>query len=241
MARAEYLNPFVLPVEAVTPHRQGRVDFYLPEAATPSPAIVFVHGGPIAADLRPTPRDWPVYRGYGSLAAARGVVGVTLDHRLHHPGGYPLAATDVAEAVRAAREHPRVAADRIAMWFFSGGGLLLADWLRDPPAWLRCAAATYPLLAPLPGRGVDARFRPVDVIARAGTLPVVLTRVGRERRPVACTVEAFVAAARGCGARLDIIDVPHGRHGFDMLDHTDESRNAVERALDSVVARLTPS
>ena len=39
----------------------------------------------------------------------------------------------------------------LALWFFSGGGLLLADWLRDPPPWLRCIAASYPLLGPLPG------------------------------------------------------------------------------------------
>jgi hypothetical protein len=46
-------------------------------------------------------------------------------------------------------------------------------------------------------------------------------------------------AAHSCGARLKIIDVPDGRHGFDMLDHTDESREAVSRAFDTVLAALT--
>ena len=239
MALPEHLNPFVLPVEPVAPERHGRVDLYLPAATRPSPAIVFVHGGPIPADLRPTPRDWPVYRGYGSLAATRGAVGVTVDHRLHDTGDYPLAGTDVAAAVQAARDDPRVDADRIAVWFFSGGGLLLGDWLRETPEWLRCVAATYPLLAPLPGRNVDVRFLPVDTIAMAGALPIVLTRVGHERPQVAYTVEAFVAAARTSGARLEIVDVPHGRHGFDMLDHTEESRKAVEQAIDTVLTALT--
>jgi hypothetical protein len=54
----------------------------------------------------------------------------------------------------------------------------------------------------------------------AGALPIVLTRAGRERPPIADTVEAFVAAARTCKARLRVIDAPHGRHGFDMIDHT---------------------
>jgi hypothetical protein len=66
----------------------------------------------------------------------------------------------------------------------------------------------------------------------------VLTRVGGERQPIADTVEAFIAAARNCKARLDVIDVPHGRHAFDMIDHTDESRLAVEHAFDSVLAKL---
>ena len=64
-----------------------------------------------------------------------------------------------------ARADPRVDADRVAIWFFSGGGLLLADWLRRPPGWLRGVAASYPPLAPLPGWEVDTRFRPVETAA----------------------------------------------------------------------------
>jgi len=239
VALPQHLNPFVLPVEPRQAERHGRIDLYLPDATQPRPAVVFVHGGPIPVDLRPTPRDWPVYRGYGSAAAARGVVGVTVDHRLHDPAGYPAAAADVAAAVDSTRADPRVDADRLAIWFFSGGGLLLADWLRTPPDWLRCVAATYPLLAPLPGTIIDPRFQPAEAIAAAGALPVILTRVGRERPQVAATVEGFIAAAHACGARLEIIDVPDGQHGFDLLDHTDQSRRAVEQALDTVLATVT--
>jgi acetyl esterase/lipase len=229
----------VLPVDTRVAERHGAVDLYPPEAAQPRPAVVFVHGGPVPAGLRPTPRDWPIYQGYGSIVAARGAVGVTVDHRLHGTADYPLAAADVVAAVELARTDPRVDADRVAVWFFSGGGLLMADWLRTPPSWLRCVAATYPLLAPLPDWVVDPRFRPVEAVADAGELPVVLTRVGRERPQVAATVETFVAAAGACGARLEVIDVPHGQHGFDMLDHTDESRSAVERAIDAVRTAVT--
>lgn len=239
MASPDQPPSHVLPIDIRQAERHGRIDLYLPETASPHPAVVFVHGGPIPADVRPTPRDWPVYQGYGSLIAARGAVGATVDHRLHGLADYPLAAQDVAAAVEFVRADPRVDADRVAVWFFSGGGLLTADWLREPPGWLRCVAATYPVLAPLPDWVVDARFRPVDAVAAAGALPVVLTRVGRERPEIAATVESFVAAAADCGARLDIIDVPHGQHGFDMLDHTDESRQAVQRAIDAVLATLT--
>lgn len=236
VAEPEYLNPFVLPVEVRDAERHAAVDLYVPDSAPgPVPAVVFVHGGPLPADLRPTPRDWPVYRGYGSAVAERGAIGVTVDHRLHDVSDYPLAAADLAEAVEMVRADERVAADRVALWFFSGGGLLLADWLRTPPSWLRCAAATYPLLAPFPGWEVDPRFRPAQAVASAGELPVVLTRVGRERPPVAATVEAFTTEADRCGAHLEIIDVPGGQHGFDMLDHTDESRQAVRRALNAVL------
>lgn len=237
MADVWHRNPFVLPVDIRVPERRGTVDFYWPDkAAGPCPAVVFVHGGPVPADRRPTPRDWPVYGGYASAVAESGAVGVTVDHRLHNVAGYPAAAADVAAAVEMVRSDQRVDAGRVALWFFSGGGLLLADWLRTPPAWLRCVAATYPVLAPLRWWKVDPRFRPVEAVASAGDLPIVLTSVGRERGQVAATVKAFTEAAARCGARLEIIDVPGGQHGFDMLDHTDESRQAVRRALNAVLA-----
>ncbi|MGA5300501.1 alpha/beta hydrolase [Nucisporomicrobium flavum] len=239
MANSEHLNMFVLPVKSREAERHGRVDLFLPDGAGPRPAVVFVHGGPVPEAARPTPRDWPVFQAYGSLAASRGLVGVTLDHRLHTPVAYAQAADDVTAAVELARADPRVDRDRVALWFFSGGGLLAADWLRRPAPWLRCLAATYPLLSMFPGWPPDPRFAPVDAVASAGTLPVVLTRAGLERPEVAAGVSAFVDAARAASVRLEVIDVPNGRHGFDYLDDTDESREAIEAAFTAVSRTLT--
>ncbi|MGW5424120.1 alpha/beta hydrolase [Streptomyces sp. NPDC003943] len=234
----ERRGEFLLDVEERPRERRGRVDLHLPEADGPRPAVLFVHGGPVPSDQRPTPRDTPTFLGYGRYAAALGVVGATLDHRLHDLTDYPRSAEDVAGAVELLRADPRVDGDRIALWFFSGGGLLSAEWLGRPPSWLRCVALTYPVLAPPPEwRVVDPRFRPAEVVG-ASSPPVVLTRVGRENPVFAATVEEFVAAAGAAGAELDIVDVPLARHGFETLDHTDDTRAAVERAMRAVVARL---
>jgi acetyl esterase/lipase len=216
--------------------RHGSIDLYLPDASGPRPAVVVVHGGPVPAEVRPTPRDWPMFRAYGSAIAARGAVGVTVDHRLHGVADYPLAADDIVSAVDVVRADPRVDGEQIALWFFSGAGLLLADWLRASPDWLRCAAATYPMLSCPPEYGT--RFNPAAAVGDSGALPIVLTRVGRESPQIAATVAEFVAAAEHCQARLEIIDVPNGQHSFDILDHTDESREAVERALGAVLTHL---
>ncbi|MGW7286509.1 alpha/beta hydrolase [Streptomyces sp. NPDC054847] len=234
-----HLRPFLLDVPEQHRERTGRVDLYLPDTDEPRPAVVFVHGGPVSAEVRPTPRDWPGFVGYGSYVASLGAVGVTLDHRLHDLTDYGRAAEDIAEAVELVRADPRVDGERVALWFFSGGGLLSADWLAAPPAWLRCVAATYPVLAPLPQWPLtDSRFRPAAMVRKAGRLPVILTRVGLERPEIAATVEEFLTAAEDCEAAVEIVDVPQGHHGFETLDHTDEAREAVARAVRSVLGHL---
>jgi dienelactone hydrolase len=237
--RPEHLRPFLLDVPGQERERSGRIDLYLPRSAQPCPAIVFVHGGPIPASLRPTPRDWPAYVGYGRYAASQGIIGMTVDHRLHSAKDYPRAAADIVMAVEVLRADPRVDAERIALWFFSGGGLLSAPWLAAPPDWLRCVAMTYPVLSPLPGwEQVNAKFRPVQAVAGAGRLPIVLTRPELERPEIAATVTEFIAAAQDSGAGLDVIDVPGGHHGFETIDHTEPARAAVRSAVQTVLAHL---
>ncbi len=66
----------------------------------------------------------------------------------------------------------------------------------------------------------------------------MLTRVGREAPQIAVTVTAFTDAAGAADANLEIIDVPNGRHSFDLLDHTDESRAAVQQAMTLMINAL---
>ncbi|WP_228975643.1 alpha/beta fold hydrolase [Streptomyces sp. DH12] len=237
-----HLRPFLLDVPELPRERIGRVDLYpsAGEAADrPAPAVVLVHGGPVPAGAVPTPRDWPTYAGYARYLAGLGAVGVTVDHRLHEITDYGRAAEDVAGAVELVRADPRVDADRVALWFFSAGGLLSADWLAAPPPWLRCVALTYPVLAPLPNWGLSGtRFRPAGALGGAGRPPVVLTRVERERPEIARTVGEFLAAAGEAGAAVEVVDVPLGHHGFETVDRTPQARRAVERAARSVLDHL---
>lgn len=235
----DHLRPFVLDVPDRPRERRECVDLYLPDGQEVGPAVVFVHGGPLPPGVRPAPRDWPTFTGYAALAAQLGAVGVTLDHRLHAPDDLARAAEDVAAAVDLVRAHPRVDGDRVALWFFSGGGPLAAPWLSAPPPWLRCLAANYPLLEPIPGHGTDGdRFRPVAAVRGAGDLPVVLTRVGLEDPMLDATVERFLDAAGECGAEVEVIAAPHCRHGFETLDHTAEARAAVREAMGRVLGHL---
>ncbi|MFF4409152.1 alpha/beta hydrolase [Streptomyces sp. NPDC001404] len=234
-----HLRPFLMDLPERPRERTGRVDLHLPDAEHTRPAVVFVHGGPVPEHVRPTPRDWPLYVGYGRYAAQLGAVGAVVDHRLHDITDYARAAEDVAAAVDLVRADPRVDADRVALWFFSGGALLSAQWLAAPPPWLRCVATTYPLLAPPSGWGLtDSRFHPAAEVRNAGRLPIVLTRVGLENAEFTAKVEEFLTAAGDCGADVEVVDVPDGHHGFETTDHTEQSRHAVEHAMRSVLGHL---
>jgi len=229
-------HSFVLevPVEGAVVERLGEVDLYQRAGASgPLPAVVFVHG-PVPAQAPARPRDWPVFEGYGRLAATRGLVGVTID--LEYPGMavWPAAAERLGQVVEAIRARPEVDADRLALWAFSGGGMLVGRWLADSPAWLGCVALSYPLLrTPQPP---GAPPSPCDVL-RPGR-PIVLTRVGRERPELQATVDAFLARAAAVDAAVEVIDVPDGQHGFDALDHAPWSRDAVTAAMDAVHGHL---
>ena len=232
-----YLRPFVLGVldgPDVRVDRLGEIDFYRPAGTARTGAVLFVHGGPGPAGLEVMPREWPVYRGYATAAARRGLVAAVVDHSLIHGFDQLVTAADEVEAaVGVLRSDPRVDPDRVGLWFFSGAGLLAGEWLDSRPDWLRWVALTYPLLATPPG--VDDLVNAAEVIGKHKDLPVLLTRAGLEHEELAGPVAEFVSAG---GAALDIIDVPKGHHGFDMLDHTEESRAAVTKALDWAIAHL---
>jgi dienelactone hydrolase len=214
----------------------GGFDLYLPAPRqTAAPLTILVHGGPMRERPIAPPHEWPVFRGYAAALVQRGIAAAMFDHALQLSLDYPAASAHLAEVVDAARAHPGVDADRVALWFFSGGGPLAAGAMRDPAAWLRTIALSYPMLQPF---GNIAGFRPASELTAAGRLPILLTRVGLEFADLAAAQDDFVVAAQSLGADLTVIEVPDAHHSFDVVDDTNASRHALEQALDFVRARL---
>ncbi|RAO15319.1 hypothetical protein MED15_04083 [Micromonospora noduli] len=230
-------RPFVLSIPTAPVERHGNVDLHLPTDAGRAPAVVVVHGAPLPPDA-PDPRDWLLYRGYGALLAASGVVTALVSYQVSDLSALPAAADDIAAMVEQVRADPRVDPERVVLWFFSGGGLFAADWLRVPPPWLRGIALTYPLLIPFPGWEVDARFLPVEALSSGTGVPLVLTRAGRDIPPVLAGIDAFLPAATAQGWPMQVIEVPDGQHSFEILNHGPQSEAAVLAARDAVLELL---
>ena len=234
-------KPFFFDVEPAQRVRRDHVDVHTSSQSAKGrkPAVLFVHGGPISEDQQPLPRDWEGFVGYGALAAASGLVGITFNHRLYTDTHYPLSAEDLASAIERTRALDSVDPDRIGLWFFSGGGPLAAEWLVEDPEWLRCVAWTYPVLAPPPGWPGDVpRFDTVTAASSAPALPKLLVRVGGEYSFFAQTQDDFVEAARAHDGEVEVIEMPEAEHGFEGHGYVEQSRAAVTRAMRWVASTL---
>jgi dienelactone hydrolase len=191
--------------------------------ANRAPAVLFVHGGPISSDFMP-PTQWGVFVSYGELAAVSGLVGVTFNHRLFAVTDYERAQSDVAAAIDYVRNHAaelNVDADRIALWYFSGGGPLMTPIVRDRPGYVRCMLAFYAYLKPAA----------TQVRSKGTGLPIFIARAGLDQPLINETIDLFVQEALAGNALLDVMNHSAGRHGFDILDDDDRSREIIARAV----------
>jgi acetyl esterase/lipase len=220
------------------------MDVYAPPGpACVRPAVILIHGGPIPVLGA---RKMGVFVSYGELLAASGFVAVAFDHRFLAPDRLADAGADVADLVAHVRSNASslsVDPDRLALWAFSGGGPFLAAPLRQRPAWLRAVVAYYAVLdlqqpAPGPNSGIDPelgqRFSALRALgddARSAP-PLLVARAGLDHPWLNGGADRFVQEALAKGARLDLLNHPEGRHGFDILDDDARSKQIIRRTLE---------
>ena len=231
------------------------MDLYAPPGASPGanlPAVLMIHGGPIP---KLGAKNMGVFRSYGRLLAASGLVAVAFDHRFLAPERLLDAAADVEEAIASVRENAEalgIDRDRLAVWGFSGGGPLLSVALRGTPPYVRAILAFYAALdirekAPGSTAEIDddvrRAFSPAWHIRNEGgrTAPILVGRAGLDHPFMNATIDRFVAEALAVDAEIDVLNHPRGRHAFDILDDDARSREIIARAVDFLKRRLFPS
>lgn len=220
------------------------MDVYAPPEATgPAPVILLVHGGPIPEAARP--KDWAIFVSTGELLAASGFAAVAFNHRFHAAERLREASSDVSTAVQHVRENARelgIDAERLALWAYSGGGPFLAPWLRERPGYLRAVVAYYAVLdLRVPPAGVpDAlgqetrdAFSPAAALAdgEARMPPVLVARAGRDGDWLNDSIGRFVDEALSRNVELELLTHPEGRHGFDMFDDVERSREILRHTV----------
>lgn len=241
-----------------TVNENGRVvaltmDVYRPPTARRGqrfPALVFVHGG-LTLDQPRTAKDWGIYRSWGRVAAASGLVGVTFNHRMTTNDNVDVASGDLRAAIDLVRTNAaqwNIDPDRLCLAFYSAGGPLSSMPLRERPPYVKCVVLYYPFLD-LEHLRTQTQFRPAysnayvdslrdyspaNVIQRdpATVPPIFLAMAGRDAIPrLNDSVERFLAAAVEARLTIDFYLHPVGEHGFDRRNRDARTRAIIEATL----------
>lgn len=229
-----------------------RYDAYLPASPDrPPPLVVFVHGdGP--ADFLREPRLWGQYRSWAALAAANGMAAITFDHASSNGRSRMPAVVDQIRQLLDLVDHESgsigVDAGHVAIWSGSAGvpfGFVAA--LNRPtvlcqvsfygPMDLRTdASRTSPDIA----KELLAEYSPVTHIDRRGSAmpPLLIAKAALDRPAINDSIDAFVENATAVGAPVELEVHEQGRHGFDVIDEGERSRQIIHRTIDYMRAHL---
>jgi acetyl esterase/lipase len=190
--------------------RPLRLDVYRPADSNPRapfPGVLLVHGS--TGD--PSPKDWGIYVGWGQLLAARGLAGITFNHRGN--------SADIRAAVNAVRKRAGVLGvdgSRLCVASFSGGvaaGLTVA--LSDDR--VRCALGFY--------------GAPDPALLEPDSPPTFVAKAGLDASYINDAIDAYLARAKTIGADVRLVVHPRGRHGFDLAPGDARTRSILRHAL----------
>lgn len=258
-------RPIVLPVDTSVrldlrealaytgrPDLPARMDMYRPAgAAAALPGVILVHGGPTGG-LPVEARRLGQYTSLGRLLASRGFVAITFTHRLTDLNAVDTAAADARQAIAYVISHAAdlgVDPERLCLWSVSGGGVLVAPLLRDHRQRLRCFVAYYSVFTPAVFQAMVSRSAAVpqrtpaitDLLLRDSVAlpPTFVVRAGKDNPRLNADLDGFVTAALSRGTDVELHAYAEGRHAFDILDDTMQSRDILLRTVTFLERRLS--
>ncbi|MEZ5429319.1 MAG: alpha/beta hydrolase [Pyrinomonadaceae bacterium] len=219
------------------------MDFYLPAGLKKGerrPAVIFVHGNvPPGSPAK----NMGVFRSWGRLTAASGMIGVSFTHRLGYPEPHlEKAADDLKTAIDFVRNNGgsfAVDTDRIALFAFSGGGPLLSPAIRERPPFICCLAAFYAFLdiresdlyAGRETPDLIEEFSPINHLTRESP-PIFIARAGRDETPgINPSIDRFIGRAISVNAPISLSNPPNGVHMFDSQNDDPRSREMIGNTL----------
>ncbi len=197
-------------------------DIYLPPGFEPSaelrPVVVFVNGVGDRGTRRL--KEWPVYVHWQRAAAASGLPAVMFDARF----GREVTQEDMADffdAFRADAPSHGLDPDRVSLWACSSNVSFAYAYAMAPGReWVRSFALYY-------GSTWDAENDPIRA-----DLPVQVILAGRDQERLNTSLRTLVLRAVEAGAPWHFVSYTEGRHAFDVLDDTTESRYLIAQTFE---------
>ena len=185
------------------------------------PVVVFVNG----VDGAEIPlRRWGIYRSWARLVAVSGMAAVLHDARA------PNALEDLDSLLTYLRAHSArlgIDADNVAIWACSANLRTGSRYAFDAAhPWVRCGVFYYGA---------------IDTSAYRPDLPLLVARAGLDNPFLNASLDEFIRRTVSRNGALTLINLPNGRHAFDLFDDDETSRDAVRSTLAFLKANLDPS
>ena len=202
---------------------QLKLDVYYPAEMKKDerlPVVVFINGVGNRPDF-PKFKDWGQYRDWGKLVAASGLAAINYDSR----GEEAVAdASSLLEYVRANAAKLNLNEDRILIWACSANGRAGIKIAMEDRPYIR-AAVFYYAVSETPPLLRD--------------IPLFIARAGLDSSSLNQGLDNFAQTAVAQGLPVNFVNYPEGRHAFDLVDNTDESREIIKHTLDFIKFHLT--
>jgi dipeptidyl aminopeptidase/acylaminoacyl peptidase len=225
-----------------------KYDLYYPAGYNykqPLPAVILVHGDG-SPEMLEHIKDSGQYRGWGQLMAASNLIGITFNHRSSE-GFSKLKVvmedlTALIQTVLSQAEQLNLDPQRLGLMVFSAGTPYGLSYFLAHPELFQCGVTYYgamdlrPLRYQLGEEVSDqelANFSPVYLLEQNQIQmpPLLVVKAALDRPGLNALIDQFVQLAQSQGRTLELLTHSQGRHGFDILDDDDQSRQIIQETL----------
>lgn len=196
-----------------------QMDVYRPASGGAHPTLIFFNLG------TGQQRAHPFYVAWAQLAASKGITAILPDL-----GGETFVQDFVAlhEFIARGGGDPH-GIDRTAVALYAGSGNVYRALpiVQDRRSTLIKSAVMY--------------YGAADVSEFRADLPVLYVRAGLDRPALNTALDALIARALSQNAPASVINHAGGRHGFEMVNHDDATRDVMDRTIAFVKETTAPT
>jgi acetyl esterase/lipase len=210
--------------------KQLEADIYSPaemKSGTLLPVVLFLSGASEA-------KSWNVFKNYGELTAANGIIGVTFDKRFPQgEAGFTTGLEDTNDLISFLRQNAdkyNIDKDRICLWAFSAGGSLIFAGMQENKPFIRCLVSYYAIT-------------PMNVRRQVTTMgdklpPMLIARAGKDNQFINNSIDLFIQEAVNRNARVNFYNYPDGVHAFELFNDTETTREILRHTFQFVKDHL---
>lgn len=202
-----------------------KMDVYYPAGMKSDarlPLVIFINGVGDPPDERMKVKDWGQYTCWPKLIAASGLIAISYETRTADPNA---DTQELIEYVRKNAASLKVDENSICLWSCSANvrvGLPLV--MQAERKYIRCAVVYYGAAA---------------VPSMRNDVPIFMARAGRDMTNLNAGIDNFVRASLAEDVPVTLVNYVNGRHAFDLIDDTDESREVIKQTLGFIKFHLS--